>query len=86
MGLSLAGVIAVITVVIDIIVKVLALIYVPRNRRPQTALAWLLAIFLVPYVGVILYLIAGNWLLPKKRRDRQATINAFISRTAASVR
>ena len=85
MGLSLAGVIAVITVVIDIIVKVLALIYVPRNRRPQTALAWLLAIFLVPYVGVILYLIAGNWLLPKKRRDRQATINAFISRTAASV-
>ena len=84
-SLSLAGVIAVITVSVDIVVRILALIYVPRNRRPQTALAWLLAIFLVPYVGVILYLVAGNWLLSKKRRARQATVNAFIRRTAESV-
>ena len=28
---------------IDLLVRILAVIYVPRNRRPQTALAWLLA-------------------------------------------
>ena len=81
----IAAIIGVTTFVVDFVVRVLAIIYVPRNRRPQTALAWLLAIFLVPYVGVILFLLAGNWLLPKKRRDKQTTINALIKRAADSV-
>ena len=81
----IAAIIGVTTFVVDFVVRVLAVIYVPRNRRPQTALAWLLAIFLVPYVGVILFLLAGNWLLPKKRRDKQTTINALIKRTSDSV-
>jgi cardiolipin synthase len=67
------------------VIRILALIYIPRNRRPQTALAWLLAIFLLPAVGITLYLIAGNWLLPKKRRAKQETINTLINRTADSV-
>ena len=37
-NLSLATVL----LVVDFIIRVLAIIYVPRNRRPQTALAWLL--------------------------------------------
>jgi len=83
--MEFAAVIGVVTFVGDLVVKVLALIYVPRNRRPQTALAWLLAIFLLPYIGIALYLLAGNWLLPKKRRDKQATINALIKRTTDSI-
>ncbi len=85
MELSVPAVIGAVTFIGDIVVKVLAVIYVPRNRRPQTALAWLLAIFLLPYVGIALYLLAGNWLLPKKRRDKQLTINTLIKRTADSV-
>ncbi len=85
MELTVAAVIGAITFVGDLVVKVLALIYVPRNRRPQTALAWLLAIFLLPYIGIALYLLAGNWLLPKKRRDKQATINTLIKRTTDSL-
>ena len=85
MELSVAAVIGAVTFIGDIVVKVLAVIYVPRNRRPQTALAWLLAIFLLPYIGIALYLLAGNWLLPKKRRDKQVTINTLIKRTADSV-
>ena len=81
----IAAVVGIVTFVVDFVVRVLAVIYVPRNRRPQTALAWLLAIFLVPYVGVILFLLAGNWLLPKRRRAKQATVNALIKRTADSV-
>ena len=34
--------------VIDITVRVVSIIVVPRNRRPTSAMAWLLAIFLIP--------------------------------------
>ena len=42
---------------LDIAIRVAALIFVPINRKPQAATAWLLAIFLIPYVGVILFLL-----------------------------
>ncbi|MFM9876471.1 MAG: cardiolipin synthase [Rhodoglobus sp.] len=69
---------ATLLVVVDFIVRVLALIYVPRNRRPQTALAWLLAIFFIPYVGILLFLLVGNSKLPRSRRRKQAEINEYI--------
>lgn len=63
---------------IDFIVRILAVIYVPRNRRPQTAMAWLLAIFFLPYIGIILFLIFGSRHLPKRRREKQEEINQYI--------
>lgn len=69
----------------DLTIRVLAVIYVPRNRRPQTALAWLLAIFFIPYVGVILFLLLGSHRLPKKRRERQAQINQYILETTDGI-
>jgi len=73
-NLSLATVL----IVVDFIIRVLAVIYVPRNRRPQTALAWLLAIFFIPYVGILLFLLVGNSKLPKGRRRKQEEINRYI--------
>ena len=73
-NLSLATVL----VIVDFIVRVLAIIYVPRNRRPQTALAWLLAIFFIPYVGILLFLLVGNSKLPRGRRRKQEEINQYI--------
>ncbi|RLP68700.1 cardiolipin synthase [Mycetocola manganoxydans] len=64
--------------VIDFIIRVIAIIVVPRNRRPSAGMAWLLAIFLIPYVGVIAFLLIGHPKLPKKRRDIQDEINDFI--------
>ncbi|CAN5142209.1 cardiolipin synthase [soil metagenome] len=84
-AISGTGIIGVFTIVFDVIVRVWALIYIPRNRRPQTALAWILAVFLVPYVGLAFFLLVGNSRLPKARRDKQDTINAFIRRAADSV-
>lgn len=63
---------------LDFTIRVLSIIYVPRNRRPQTAMAWLLAIFFIPYVGVLLFLMFGSRKLPKRRREKQAEINQFI--------
>lgn len=67
-----------ILVVIDFIVRVVSVVIVPRNRRPQTAMAWLLAIFFLPYIGILLFLIFGSRHLPKSRRDKQSEINQYI--------
>jgi len=72
---------AIVVLVVDIIIRVLAVIYVPQNRKPQTATAWLLAIFLIPYAGIILFLLVGSSKLPKKRREKQREINAYILET-----
>ena len=49
-GWSLALWVSAVLVAIDFVVRVVALIVIPRNRRPQTAMAWLLAIFFLPYI------------------------------------
>jgi len=63
----------------DLAIKVTALIIIPRRRKPTAAMAWLLAIFLIPFVGILLYLLIGNVRLPRRRRDEQARIDALIA-------
>ncbi|MGH1550777.1 cardiolipin synthase [Leifsonia poae] len=63
---------------IDFIIRVLAIIIVPRNRKPTSATAWLLAIFLIPYIGILFFLLIGSYKLPKRRRQKQDEINRFI--------
>ena len=80
-GVWLGPAIAVLALLVDISIRVFSVIYVPQNRKPQTATAWLLAIFLIPYVGFILFLLIGSTKLPKGRRDKQTEINAYILET-----
>ena len=63
---------------VDIAFRVIALVIVPRNRRPQTAMAWLLAIFFIPYFGFLAFVAFGSRRLPKKRRENQRAINAHL--------
>ena len=64
---------------IGLAVRVTAILVVPVNRRPSSAMAWLLAIFLIPYVGVIAFLLIGNPKLPKRRREQQREINSRLA-------
>lgn len=64
--------------VFDITVRIAAIIVVPRNRKPTAAMAWLLAIYFIPIIGVFLFLLIGNPRLPRKRRRKQASINEYI--------
>jgi len=68
--------------VFDIVVRVAAVIIVPRNRRPTAAMAWLLAIYFIPVVGVLLFLLIGTPRLPRKRRRKQQAINDYIEHTS----
>ena len=72
----------VVVFVFDLTVRIAAVIIVPRNRRPTAAMAWLLAIYFIPLIGVFLFLLIGNPRLPRKRRKKQEQINGYIRDTS----
>ncbi|GAA2076497.1 cardiolipin synthase [Microbacterium hatanonis] len=71
--------------VVDLIIRITAIIVVPRNRRPTAAMAWLLAIYFIPFIGVLLFLLIGNPRLPRKLRRKQAAINEYLHDTSDSL-
>lgn len=74
----LSSAIVVFLLVLDFVIRIVAIIVVPRNRKPTSATAWLLAIFFIPYIGVLFFLLIGSYKLPKRRREKQDEINRFI--------
>ncbi|MEJ1154137.1 cardiolipin synthase [Microbacterium marmarense] len=71
-------------VLLHVAISVTALIVLPKHRKPTAAMAWLLAIILVPYLGILLYLLIGSIKLPKSRRDKQTQIDAIIAERVAA--
>src|SRR6478672_6592987 len=65
-------------VLLDLVIRLVALVVIPRNRLPTAAMAWLLAVFFIPVIGVILFLLIGSPKLPKERRRKQIEMNAVI--------
>jgi len=65
-------------VVANIAIVVCALVVLPGGRRPQTAMAWLLLILAIPFLGFVLFLLFGRTSVGKKRRALQADVNAEI--------
>ena len=63
---------------VDFAIRVLALGIIPGNRRPTTAMAWLLCIFIVPTLGLLLFLLFGNFRLSRRRRAQQDAVNTRI--------
>ncbi|MBK0420224.1 cardiolipin synthase [Leucobacter sp. CSA1] len=66
--------------VVDNVIRIGALFVVPRNRRPTSGMAWLLAIFLFPVPGLLLFLIIGSPHPPRARRKKQAAINQLVAK------
>lgn len=80
-----AAVIGGIALLADWIIRIIALVVIPRDRKPTAAMAWLLAIFLIPFIGIVLYLLIGNIRLPKKRMARQEEADRMIAERAGAV-
>ena len=79
MSAEQANLIGGILILADLAIRIAALIIIPRDRKPTAAMAWLLAIFLIPFVGILLFLLIGNVKLPEKRRERQREIDRIIA-------
>ena len=71
-------VVALVLAIIDISFRLIALVIVPRNRRPQTSMAWLLAIFFIPFFAFFAFLAFGSHRLSPTRRRKQETINGIL--------
>ncbi|MET0955588.1 MAG: cardiolipin synthase [Cryobacterium sp.] len=85
MSAELTTLIGGILLAVDLAIRIAALIIVPRNRKPTAAMAWLLAIFLIPFVGILLFLLIGNSTLPKARREKQRELDRLIAERAAAL-
>lgn len=72
---------SVLVLVLIVTIALVSLVVVPRNRRPQSALAWLLLIYILPLIGFLLFLMLGSRRLPKRRREQQEEINRYILET-----
>lgn len=78
--------IGIIWLIIDWVIRLAALIIVPRNRKPTAGMAWLLLIFLLPIFGMLLFIVLGSPKLPKSRRNSQATVDAAIEKYLKKLR
>ncbi|HVK46078.1 MAG TPA: cardiolipin synthase [Micropruina sp.] len=81
LGLDLSTFAAVlfgIFVVIDLVLRVIALGVVPENRRPSSGMAWLILILFFPIPGFGLFLLLGGTSVGRLRRDRQSEALAHL--------
>jgi len=81
-NLDWAWVWTLIVLIVDNVIRIVALFVVPRNRRPTAGMAWLMAIFLFPLPGLLLFLLIGGNRLPKRRRARQFEATRIIGEIA----
>lgn len=64
--------------ILSYLIGVLGLFFIPANRKPGEATAWLLLFFLAPVLGAILFLLLGNPKLSSWRREQQQHMNEHI--------
>jgi cardiolipin synthase A/B len=75
-----------ISLVIFWIVGIVLLFMVPRNRKPSSATAWLLLIYVVPLLGLIIFFLIGSPKLSKRRRAMQRRMTDTIARAVTEAR
>ncbi|HET9980494.1 MAG TPA: phospholipase D-like domain-containing protein, partial [Ktedonobacterales bacterium] len=86
MGVNLNwSVVEIVLTVIGYLIPVVALFIVPVNRKPTAATAWLLVMFILPYVGLLLFLVIGSPKLPRWRRAQQHTMDKRIEALTAQI-
>ncbi len=73
-----------ITIILFWIVCLILLFIIPRNRKPSSATAWLLLMYVVPVLGIILFFLIGSPKLSKRRRAMQSTMNDTITKAVGA--
>lgn len=72
-----------VVLVVEIGVRIVMLGIVPGNRRPTTAMAWLLAIFFISAIALPLFLLIGTNKLSRRRQECQRVINEALLRATS---
>lgn len=64
------------------LVRIVMLLVVTRRREPAAAMAWLLVIFFIPWVGLVLYWFIGEHRLPRRRIEERETAQGRLRAVA----
>ncbi|MBZ8176521.1 cardiolipin synthase [Corynebacterium poyangense] len=70
---------------LDYGIKIIAVGFVPEGRRPSSSTAWLLAILLIPIVGLPLFLLMGSPYINRRRHRIQQEATLMIEDVQADV-
>ncbi len=65
-------------VIIHVVLGSIAIILISARRRPSTAIAWMLTIIFIPFIGAIAFFLVGLSRLPKRRREKQREVSELI--------
>ena len=84
MGELVAAVLVLLPLAYVAVALYVALVVVPRNRRPGSATAWIITILFVPALGLLAFAVIGNPRLPLARRLKQRDIDRVIHERVAS--
>ena len=57
-----------------VVIRLTALVIIPRRQQPSSATAWLVLIMFLPWLGLIVYLFVGENRLPKRRLKHHTRI------------
>lgn len=82
---SLGTIAAIVVITGEIVLRIAALGFIPRNRKPTAGMAWLLVILFDPWIGFFFFLFFGSARVGSKRRAKQAEINQLIKDRTASI-
>ncbi|GEK79408.1 phospholipase D-like domain-containing protein [Agrococcus baldri] len=85
MELNLTQALTALYVTIDVALRLAAIVVVPYNRRPASAIAWLLIIMIQPVAGWIIFGLLGNNRLPAGRRKKMAAIQELIGESTLDI-
>ena len=70
--------VALLLFIAEVLIALAAAIYVSANRKPSSAIAWVLAVIFIPVIGILFFLLVGAGRLPKHRRDKQHFVSSTI--------
>jgi len=59
-------------------IRLVMLFYVPQRRNPGAARTWLLFIFVMPWIGLLIYAILGRAHLTRRRMELHEKVSTFI--------
>jgi cardiolipin synthase len=75
---TILTVLAIALVIADYVIKFLAIGVLPSNRKPSSAMAWLILILIIPFAGFVVFLLLGRTSTGTKRLARQQEANDAI--------
>jgi cardiolipin synthase len=84
-NLSLPVILAFVFYLLSWLIPLTMLFLVPVRRKPSSATAWLMLIFLFPFLGLLLYLLLGIPKLSQRRLEQQRKLTEGLARTTSGL-